>query len=48
MARKMNALDWFHEAYCSRCDVPNSECEKGSGPEIACILAHILKAVEEK
>jgi len=48
VTRKQNALDWYHEEHCSQCDRPTEECKEGRGQEIACILAAILKAIEEK
>ena len=43
MAKKQNALDWYHENFCSKCDRPIENCKEGSGKEIACILAALLR-----
>jgi len=43
----MNALDWYHEEHCSRCDVPGEACQAGTPQEIACILAAILHKLVE-
>jgi len=45
MSKRMNALDWFHEKFCSQCDRPIDECKEGRGQEIACLLAHLLRAL---
>jgi len=42
MAKGMNALDWYTDEHCSRCDVPGQECRPGSPRQIACLLAAIL------
>ena len=42
MRKGMNALDWYHEKYCSNCDVPGEKCPPGSAKELNCILAALL------
>jgi len=42
MTKRQNALDWYYEEHCSRCDIDIEECKPGSGREIACLLAAIL------
>ncbi len=48
MSKKQNPLDRFHEEVCSRCDIPNDKCQAGSTKEQSCILAAILRAIQEK
>jgi len=43
MAKRQNNLDWFHDEYCSRCDMPGEACEAGSPREIACLLATLIR-----
>ena len=45
--KKQNPLDSYHEQVCENCDRLES-CDEGSGIEIACILASILKKMEKK
>jgi len=47
MAKRGNALDWFHESVCSQCDRRVEDCVEGSGREIACILAKILYELQK-
>ena len=47
MARKQNALDWYHETVCSRCDLPNEKCAEGSTKEQSCILAYLIRKLSK-
>jgi len=48
LVKKQNALDWFHDRYCQNCDRPRTCCTLRPTEELACILAHILRALEER
>jgi len=43
MDKRQNNLDWFHDTYCSCCDVPGEGCRAGSLTEIACLLATLIR-----